>query len=299
MAKQRTRENEIDYTPKLLMPKAVVIQKICDKIDAIKDLMYKTRKSMEFGMWRRETETLLIHAFGAKSKQVHDFNNIPYFPVIFSLSRYGEQDDYHASYLMGLQKAQECLLAIANEVKEYYPDAVGTGSEDAGDKTPVMHDDRTARVESRKVFVVHGHDEGMKMSVARFLEKLDLQPVILHEQPNGGNTIIEKFEANADVAFAVVLMSPDDEGHEKGSSQPLTDRARQNVVLELGYFIGRLGRSRVCALQSNSIEIPSDVLGILYVPYDQNGGWKIQLVKELREAKIELNAEKITTAMVG
>jgi predicted nucleotide-binding protein len=136
---------------------------------------------------------------------------------------------------------------------------------------------------SKRVFVVHGHDDGTKATVARFLERLDLEPVILHEQPNGGLTIIEKFEAYADVAFAVVLLTPDDRGGTKAApydqQQP---RARQNVVLELGYFLGRLGRDKVCALHMAGTEIPSDFHGVLFVQLDPGGAWQMSLARELK-----------------
>lgn len=301
MAKHVQREEEIDYEPILRMPRKDVILKVCDKIKAIADLMQKTRKSMEFSMWLRETETLLIHAFGPKSRQVHDFKAISYYPPIISFGPYDDNrdTDYQTFYLSGLQIARECLLAIVTEVKDFYPDEPEPASVDVNAKTFEQRGGSNAGSNSRKVFVVHGHDEGMKSSVARFLEKLDLQPIILHEQPNGGKTIIEKFEANADVAFAVVLISPDDEGNEKGKKDKLQSRARQNVILELGYFIGRLGRAHVCALQYGEIETPTDVLGVLYVPYDLNGGWKIQLIKEIRAAGISLEDAKCTMALMA
>lgn len=300
MPKRQQREEEIDYEPTLRMPKADVILKVCGKIKAIADLMQKTRKSMEFSMWLRETETLLIHAFGPKSRQVHDFKAISYYPPIISFGPYDDNrdTDYQTFYLSGLQTARECLLAIVTEVKDFYPDEPEPALVDVNTKTFEQRGGSNVGSNSRKVFVVHGHDEGMKSSVARFLEKLDLQPIILHEQPNGGKTIIEKFEANADVAFAVVLISPDDEGNEKGKKDKLQSRARQNVILELGYFIGRLGRAHVCALQSGDIETPTDVLGVLYVPYDLNGGWKIQLVKEIRAAGISLEDAKCAMALM-
>jgi hypothetical protein len=109
---------------------------------------------------------------------------------------------------------------------------------------------------SRKVFIVHGHAEGPRETVARFLERIGFEPVILHEQANGGDTIIEKFERHGDVPFAIVILTPDDVGSlQGGTPQP---RARQNVVLELGYFIGRLGRHKVCALKQGELEFPSD-----------------------------------------
>jgi predicted nucleotide-binding protein len=108
-----------------------------------------------------------------------------------------------------------------------------------------------------KVFVVHGHDDGALEAVARFIQALGFHPIILHERANEGRTIIEKVEAHGAVGFAVVLLTPDDEGCVKGGGMP-NPRARQNVILELGYFIGRLGRKQVCALKRGDVEIPSD-----------------------------------------
>jgi hypothetical protein len=145
---------------------------------------------------------------------------------------------------------------------------------------------------SRKVFVVHGHDEEIKQSVARFLEKLDLEPIILHEQPNKGQTIIEKFEANSDVGFAVVLLAPDDEG-KSAIGKDLKPRTRQNVILELGYFIGRLGRAKVCALYKDNVELPSDIHGVTYVSYDKVGAWRLELAREIKFAGLSVDMNLI------
>jgi hypothetical protein len=139
------------------------------------------------------------------------------------------------------------------------------------------------------VFLVHGHDEAAKQSVARFLERLELKPIILHECPNAGQTLVEKFEHHSDVGFAIVLMTPDDVGGAAGDRGNLSPRARQNVVLELGFFMGRLGRNRVCVLYKEGVEIPSDYDGVLYVPMDGNDAWRLQLANELKAAEIPFN----------
>jgi predicted nucleotide-binding protein len=144
-------------------------------------------------------------------------------------------------------------------------------------------------IQSKRVFVVHGHDEAAKELVARFLGKLKLEPIILHEQPNSGRTIIEKFEAYADVGFAVVLLTPDDVGASAADPTALAKRARQNVVLELGYFVGRIGRNRVCALHKAGVEIPSDYHGVLFVELDGAGGWRTKLAQELVQAKLDID----------
>ena len=139
--------------------------------------------------------------------------------------------------------------------------------------------------------MVHGHDEGAREAVARFIQALGFKPIILHERANEGRTVIEKVEAHGDVSFAVVLLTPDDEGCAKGGTP--APRARQNVVLELGYFIGRLGRNRVCALKRGELEIPSDFGGVVYEPFDATGGWKLALGRELRAAGFEIDWNKV------
>jgi predicted nucleotide-binding protein len=144
---------------------------------------------------------------------------------------------------------------------------------------------------SKKVFVVHGHDVEAKETVARFIERLRLDPVILHEQPNSGRTIIEKFEVFSDVGFAVILLTPDDVGASSGEPKNLKPRARQNVILELGYFMGKLSRFRVCALFKKGVEIPSDYQGVLYIELDPAGAWKKNLAQELVEANFSIDLD--------
>ncbi len=146
---------------------------------------------------------------------------------------------------------------------------------------------------SRNIFIVHGLDDGMKQTVARFIEKLKLNPIILHEQPNEGRTLIEKFENYSKVGFAVIILTPDDVGCVKGGI--LQPRARQNVVLELGYFIGLLKRKNVCALLFDDVEIPSDLNGIVYVKVDDAGGWKFKLAREIKCAGIDVDLNMLSS----
>jgi predicted nucleotide-binding protein len=139
----------------------------------------------------------------------------------------------------------------------------------------------------REVFVVHGHDEGTREAVARFLERIGFRAIILHEQANKGRTVIEKVVEHGDVGFAVVLLTPDDEGYKKGEAA--RPRARQNVLLELGYFIGRLGRQHVCALKRGDVELPSDFGGVVYETFDDAGGWRQALGRELHAAGFEID----------
>jgi predicted nucleotide-binding protein len=178
--------------------------------------------------------------------------------------------------------AHRCLRAL-NRAKELLP---------------FLRDDFDTKLPKpenvRKVFVVHGHDGALKNAVARLLEKLELQPVILHEQPNKGRTIIEKFLDYADVAFAVVLLTPDDlGGMVAGDPSKFKPRARQNVILELGFFLGKLTRQRVAAIYSDGVELPSDYSGVLFIPYDAGGAWQYQIAKELKAAGVRIDLNKI------
>jgi hypothetical protein len=137
-------------------------------------------------------------------------------------------------------------------------------------------------IDSKKIFIVHGRNDSVKGDVSEFLTNFRLVPIILNEQANEGMTVIEKFEHNSNVGFAVVLMTDDDLGKEK-SEPSLKARARQNVILELGYFIAKK-RSRVCILYSRGVELPTDLGGIVYVELDTAGEWKKALEKELRKA---------------
>ena len=146
----------------------------------------------------------------------------------------------------------------------------------------------------RKIFVVHGHNETLKVNVARLLTRLDLEPIILHEQPNKGRTILEKFLDHTDVAFALVLLTADDRGG--AASEPTeqySPRARQNVILELGFFIGKLGRARVAAIYQEGVEIPSDYKGVLFIPFDPSGVWQYQAAKEMKAAGIKVDLNRI------
>jgi len=144
---------------------------------------------------------------------------------------------------------------------------------------------------SDHVFIVHGQDTGPRDAVARFLEVIGLHPVILHEQASRGLTVIEKVEANSDVGFAVVILTPDDEGCLAGARPE--PRPRQNVILELGYFIGKLGRPKVCALKRGEMEIPSELAGVVWENMDDHGAWKLALARELQAAGHQIDWTKI------
>ncbi len=191
--------------------------------------------------------------------------------------RYGEQA---VAFLDGLvDELKQCKYVVKNVEETTYPIASKVSTKGRA-----------------KVFVVHGHDEAMKQSVARTLMKLKLEPIILHEQPDSGKTIIEKFERDSDVGFAVILLSPDDMGYKKDDgAKKAKPRARQNVIFELGYFVGKLGRNKVMALKrGDDLEVPSDLSGVVYTPFDDHGAWRLKLVKELKAAGYNADANDLS-----
>jgi hypothetical protein len=165
---------------------------------------------------------------------------------------------------------------------------------------------------SNKIFIVHGHNDEIKDHVAKFLRSLYLDPIILHLQASLGKTIIEKVEHYSDVGYAVILLTEDDLGCTLGPPEviPMKDtgglfskkesgvrigrgwgkqraRARQNVIFEFGYFIGKLGRCKVAALCQEGIERPSDIDGLVYISLDRGENWKAALKKEIEAAGIK------------
>ncbi len=156
---------------------------------------------------------------------------------------------------------------------------------------------------SKKVFIVHGHDTSLKNGVARFIEALDLEAVVLHERPDQGQTVIEKFEREADVGFAVVLCTADDlaesqrvlEVHGDGVDKAaLRRRARQNVIFELGYFVARLGRAAVATVVDPGVEIPSDFSGVIYI---SRARWQTDLLAAFTDASYSTTQEQSRKAL--
>lgn len=165
----------------------------------------------------------------------------------------------------GLEATRTVFLSYLEEMQ----------SENTGD---MLSNSLSVNSDFKKVFVVHGHDTVLKESVARIIEKQGLKAVILSEQVNQGRTIIEKFEDYSDVSGAICLFSADDVGSAKAESNGKF-RARQNVVLETGYFMGKLGRSRIVILADEGVEMPSDLSGIVYT---DTKNWQFDLLKELK-----------------
>ena len=268
--------------------KAKAIERLRRALDKVPELEKLSSDSLEFEKWHRDTRVAIENTFVENPIRVQEFDGISFHwsPIVWGNKR--EDEIYEREdYLKGLRESSSLLESMIEEIEEYWE---GENGGQTSSDFPHQEDDTLI---SNKVFLVHGHDESVRETVARFLEKLQLDPVILHERPNQGRTIIEKFEDYTNVGFAVVLLTPDDLGAPKDRRDDLESRARQNVVFELGFFIGKLGRSKVCTLVKGNVETPSDYDGVVYTKLDDAGGWKTELVDELKAAGFVIDANRM------
>ncbi|MHB1851716.1 MAG: TIR domain-containing protein [Acidimicrobiales bacterium] len=231
----------------------------------------------DFRTWHDYNERLLQRLFTTTALADE------YMPVMFMSGGSPDPQRRLQSVLYDIEHQKQKLVSIANRL-DLYDEPSRVGSE-AG-RTSTMPRGQT-------VFVVHGHDDVRKLEVAHFIERVTgRRPTILHEQSNRGRTVIEKLEDHAaEAGFAVVLLTGDDVGGvDKVSLRP---RARQNVVMELGLFMGLLGRSGVVALCEEGVERPSDIDGVLYLSFAED--WQLKLAQEMKAAKINLDLNKSLT----
>ena len=223
--------------------------------------------------WVNYCLEVLKQSFNIPNNEYYkDFENeTPYDAILGTSDRLADYKKEIQRKIQNLESLRERVYLIPTVVRENHSELQNTNTSKA------------SMVNEKNIFVVYGHDERMKLEIENFLSvKLKLHPISLDTQPNGGQTIIEKFEKFAsEVSYAVVLMSPDDDAEVNGQ---IFKRARQNVIMELGYFIAKLGRSKVCILQKGDVEIPSDIAGILHVKYEKN--WEMGLLTEIKNAGV-------------
>ncbi len=263
--------------------KTKALERLRRALDAMPELMTLRAGSEEFKKWNRNTEIAVGRTFGEESRHLEEFRKINYEPMFFIG---GTSTDWQAPYLRGLATAKPMLESMIEEIEEY-------GEDDRSTTAVSQHISTSAPPDAARAFVVHGRDEGAKEAISSLLQRLGIEPIILGDKASEGRTIIEKFEYHADVKFAIVLLTPDDTGSLRSRDDKVSMRARQNVIFELGFFIGKLGRDKVCALTKGDIEIPSDYSGVVYISLDHDGGWKISLLRELRAAGFSINANAL------
>lgn len=199
--------------------------------------------------------------------------------VIYFIEEKDSVFDFSGSNL----DSKDITRTIVNEARETL------GSKE---KLEEKEKNKTNVIDKNKVFIVHGQDDLARLEVSSFLSKLGLEPIVLHEQASSGSTIIEKIEKYTDVGFGVVLYTPCDTGAKQTVEPEYRPRARQNVVFEHGYLIGKLSRKNVCALVKGDVETPNDISGVVYVPQDAAGAWKLMLAKELKSSGYNIDMNK-------
>ena len=253
------------------------VEKLKTIINDIETLICKgcTTDDLEFMSWKERTKRFLSKQYGRGGEEMRRFKEILFTPGIWSDEI--PESVYIETCADGLREAREILLVYLEELEE-----------EGGDTSAEIVELRAGNSYA-KVFVVHGHNGEIKEAVAQLIEKQGIQAIILHEQANQGATIIEKFERNSDVGGAVCLFTADDLGRAKKDSEDKM-RARQNVVFEAGYFIGKLGRNNVILIADKGVEIPSDLQGVVYT---ESNNWQFSVLKELKAMGYCIDYNKI------
>lgn len=265
------RPKEERISPTLSAQKAIELFR--KQIDQIEKLLQLGYDDPEVDKWRNFTEQLIINTFG----KPHGNLNAYYSAKSGGPMWMGTKDAIQKNYIKGLHNLQKLLEGFIEQLQAF----------ENTEKLPVPSTGKDLL--SKKIFVVHGHDEQAKSELALILTRLGLEPIILHEQPSRGMTIIEKLEEHSDVGYAFVLLTPDDLGYKKGEEDNPLPRARQNVVFEFGLFVGKLGRGRVCCLYTGGVELPSDLQGLVYLDFESSVNEKeLDIVRELRAAGYEV-----------
>lgn len=242
------------------------LKEIIDEIDTL--IAHNVTKfAPAFTAWHMKAERFLTKMYGTDSLELSSFQKTRFSPAV---------------YTGNSELVVECrrdLTAAKLVFTEYLKEL-----DEISAPPPIQ-----ALTTYDKVFIVHGHDGELKLEVARLVEKQGVEAIILSEKANTGKTIIEKFEENSDVSGAICLFTADDFGRAKAD---LNDRprARQNVVFEAGYFMGKLSRNRVVIVAENGVELPSDMQGIVYT---DKSNWEVDVLKELRAMGYSIDFNKL------
>lgn len=259
------------------------LKRVCEEVDP---LLAKcvTAESPEFKAWQVKAENILTKCYGMESKELYRFRNIIFYPRY----AYATQSDEVNLCAEGLKEAKAYFEVYLEEIEDNCAENVSSDVSGISGEAKFVKE-KVNSTRKREVFIVHGHNEALKQEVARMVEKQGLEAIILSEQVNRGKTIIEKFEEHSDVGAAICLFTGDDYGKAKDATSENL-RARQNVVFEAGYFMGKLGRENVVLIANPDIEIPSDLKGVVYT---NEKSWQIDVLKELKAIGYAIDLNKL------
>jgi len=274
MAKKNYSKPTIQSATAPTVGPAEAANRIRDQIRKGRELLNGPITSADEQAWEAVMKRVLSQAFGDHSDPLNSVMDVGKFAFAFGG---GTEEQFLEQRREDMTTRLKILEGLAEAL-----DVEGTASSSPKEMA--------AMPDTSRVFLVHGHEHGVVEACARMIERFGLKPIILHEQPNEGRTTIEKFEHHADAGFAVVFLTPDDVGGAK--NKPQSARARQNVILELGYFVGKLGRKNVCALYREGVELPSDYHGVQYVSLDRED-WKMKVAQEMRAAKLDVDLNHV------
>jgi hypothetical protein len=281
-------------------------------IEDIEKVRIKPRMSPKFKSWHRETLETLERVFGRKSRQVKDFETVRYNLATFSNKT--PESKFEEAFQQGLMNAAIMLSAAVKELKKGdagssakseaapaaqrasetpVPAVAPPSPEPAASAKPALTASsavppvakepppivkRAMTAVGNKIFLVYANDIGMKDDVSMFLSKMGVSTIVLKDSADSGASLIDELEKHDNVHYAIVMLNPDASG------------ISENTVYELGLIVGRLGRNRVCGLVKEYIGILANYSGISYVPVDPAGAWKFLLIKQLKDAGFNIDA---------
>ena len=278
MAKKQIKE-EIKEVPFLIKPKSIFKKEIDNRIQKGEEILKTNLQTMDD-----------INAIKKDYASWHDYNlelikqsfNEPYNEYFSSYDKAGIWGGFVLGGLSTAEEVKEFIQKFNNKIDNLRNLSQKIDLLKSSELEVTSKDVNQKELNMSQVFIVHGHDDLAKIETARFIEKLGFEPIILHEKASSGKTIIEKIESYSNVGFGIVLYTPCDIGAKKGDETNMNNRARQNVVFEHGYLIGKIGRQNVTALVKGEIETPNDISGVVYISMETD--WKISLAKELRDS---------------
>lgn len=276
------------------------IDELNQQIDEIDKVRKKPRLSAKFKTWKSETGELMERVFGRNAKQVKDFDTIPY--TLAAFSNQTPESKFDEAFQQGLQKAAIVLSSAIKDIKKgarggkpqskepepparEAPKAVNPAPSIASSPppapvaaSPAMEGRSRAPLSSSKIFIVYADSSSIKNDLMDFISRIGVTPITIQDRPGQQNLLLGKLQQFHDVGYAVVLLNPAATG------------ISHEVAFELGILVGALGKDRVCGLVKEKLDIMANYSGISYVPHDPAGAWKFMLIKQLKHAGFEVDA---------